>query len=649
MKKNAENPQDSPVKGAFGRRGMLASMLATVPVLVASPLSVGGLGAQAAYAAPSASRADKDNKDTKDNQRATALDPGNVMSSLRFGMFVHFNPSSVVGREIGWGRNAYRPGEAPFNQYKDQSVTSDPEYDTAYRSFLPEQDWATKLAETAKAAGMNYLVFTTKHHDGYPNFRADNVTKSAYPDYADTPVGQSGRDLTREIADATRSAGLKLGFYYSPRDWTQPDYVGGDYATYYEYMMSHLNQLMTEYGDVDFLWYDSIPYADMTPFRPPLLHTVPRDLQAGILINDRGYSNMGFATTPPTLIGDFTTPEQQVGGFNAVRPWESCMTITPPSWSWQPNHPKSDMSTVVKTIAATAVGDGNLLLNVPPTQTGYLEDEVTNTLLEVGAWMEIYKKTIVGTRGGPYRNSGVGGATYAGNKIYLHITDDLRPFTLRLPRLNATVKSAVAFDGTSVAFSEESATGDLLLDVSSLTKTTPDLVVVLTVDREMTSEFVTRAPMAWEVVRPGPNLALNKPAVQHSTAWGGLAARAVDGNTNGSYDAGSVTHTLDTKEAWWQVDLGASTNVGQVWIYNRTDASYGDRLSNFWVMVSETEFASQDLTASRTTAGVTAVRIDGKAGDMRAVALNGAGRYVRLQLEAANMPLSLAEVEVYAR
>ena len=114
-------------------------------------------------------------------------DAGHILASLRFGMFVHFNPSSVVGREISWGRNAYRPGEGAGNQYKDPSVKTDPACDAAYREFPPAEDWAPKLAATARAAGMNYLVFTTKHHDGYPSFRADNVTRSFYADYAQTP------------------------------------------------------------------------------------------------------------------------------------------------------------------------------------------------------------------------------------------------------------------------------------------------------------------------------------------------------------------------------------------------------------------------------------------------------------------------------
>lgn len=429
----------------------------------------------------------------------SADDVGKAMASLRFGMFVHFNPSSVVGREIGWGRNASRPGEAPGNQYRG-TETTDPIYDGAYRNFLPEADWATKLAATAKAAGMTYLVFTTKHHDGYPNFRADNISRSFYPDFADTPLGRSGRDLTREIADAARGAGLKLGFYYSPRDWTQPDYGRGDYATYYTYMMEHLRQLLTQYGKVDFLWYDSIPYVDRQSFRPPEMLTVPRELQPGILINDRAYTNMGFQNSmPQELTGDYSTPEGKVGAFDIVRPWESCISITPKMWSWVPGEPMSDFPAVLKNLASTAVGDGNYLLNVPPTKTGYLEDRVLSTLGQIGAWMGSNKQTIIGTRGGPYRAGDIGGATYTGSTIYLHITSELRPARLRLPALKATVKSITTLDGGRPVPFTTAALGDLLLDLSGFTKTASDFILQIAVDRPMSPEFVTDRPISWNM------------------------------------------------------------------------------------------------------------------------------------------------------
>ncbi|NNG34956.1 alpha-L-fucosidase [Nakamurella aerolata] len=146
-----------------------------------------------------------------------------------------------------------------------------------------------------------------------------------------------------------------------------------------------------------------------------------------------------------------------------------------------------------------------------------------------------------------------------------------------------------------------------------------------------------------------PNLALNKPATQKSTAWGAPAARAVDGNTNGAFGAGSVTHTAEPEsQAWWQVDLGKSQPIGSVDVYNRTDCC-SERLSNYWVMTSDQPFTSDSLEQTRTAAGVTAVKVTAQAGTPSTVALpkGTSGRYLRIQLESGSNPLSLAEVEVF--
>ncbi len=122
----------------------------------------------------------------------------------------------------------------------------------------------------------------------------------------------------------------------------------------------------------------------------------------------------------------------------------------------------------------------------------------------------------------------------------------------------------------------------------------------------------------------------------------------MDGNTDGDYNNNSVTHTaVDAKEAWWQVDLGASAAIGDIEVYNRT-GGFGDRLTNYWVIVSENPITAQDLATARTGPGVTAKRQPDEAGTPTTVNFAGApGRYVRIQLENQSGPLSLAEVCVY--
>ncbi|MCB1775179.1 MAG: discoidin domain-containing protein, partial [Gammaproteobacteria bacterium] len=140
------------------------------------------------------------------------------------------------------------------------------------------------------------------------------------------------------------------------------------------------------------------------------------------------------------------------------------------------------------------------------------------------------------------------------------------------------------------------------------------------------------------------NVALGKAASQSSTGWGGVPARAVDGDTSGVYDQGSVTHTLKEDNAWWEVDLGALHDLTAIHLWNRTDCcSY--RLANFYVLVSDTPFASGDLNEVLNQPGVTAIAYSAVVGFDAEFSLDRTGRYVRVQ-HAGLAYLSLAEVQV---
>ncbi|MEF3304116.1 polysaccharide lyase family 8 super-sandwich domain-containing protein [Paenibacillus sp. GYB003] len=159
-----------------------------------------------------------------------------------------------------------------------------------------------------------------------------------------------------------------------------------------------------------------------------------------------------------------------------------------------------------------------------------------------------------------------------------------------------------------------------------------------------TSATVTqRAAKSVEVSRR--NAALGKPAAQASTAYGGVPERAVDGNTNGTYGAGSVTHTAERAvQPWWQADLGASMAIEEIVVWNRTDCC-SSRLSNYYVIVSGEPFASGSLAETLKQPGVWFTRRTETAGRPTVVPVGHSGRYVRIQLEGTNA-LSLAEVQV---
>jgi len=144
---------------------------------------------------------------------------------------------------------------------------------------------------------------------------------------------------------------------------------------------------------------------------------------------------------------------------------------------------------------------------------------------------------------------------------------------------------------------------------------------------------------------PVTNLALNKPATQISTYSTAVAGLAVDGNTNGNFNGNSVTHTATGTQDWWQVDLGSSYALETIKVWNRTDCC-GERLSNFYVFVSDQPFSSYDLNTTLNQAGVSNYYTAGQGGTPTYISANRTGRYVRVQFATAGMPLSLAEVEV---
>src|SRR5688572_32814641 len=141
----------------------------------------------------------------------------------RFGMFIHWSPSSVGGTEIGWGRKAKRPMEAGFNGGGPAGPGVDPVYDAYYKQFNPAQYDPAEWVKLAEDAGMKYLVFTAKHHEGFSMW----PTKARDFSIANTPYRNGKGDILRDLADACHAAKMRFGWYYSPRDWTHPDYGAG--------------------------------------------------------------------------------------------------------------------------------------------------------------------------------------------------------------------------------------------------------------------------------------------------------------------------------------------------------------------------------------------------------------------------------------
>ncbi|MHB1459080.1 MAG: alpha-L-fucosidase, partial [Armatimonadota bacterium] len=316
----------------------------------------------------------------------------------KFGMFIHGGPVTLKGTEISWSRGGIRPG---MEGLPEGSIPV-AEYDSLYKRFNPTKFNAVEWVRIAKEAGCKYLVFTTKHHDGFSMF------DSKLTDYKITN-SPFKRDVTAELAQACHQAGIKLGLYFTAPDWYNPDFLTERHPRFVRYFASQIRELCSNYGKVSIFWFDM--------GGPPNLYDgeaiVPmiRRMQPGILINNR----LGLSC-------DYDTPEQRVGSFQNQRPWESCITIAD-QWSWGPNENVKSLKQCIRTLVSCVVGDGNLLFNVGPRPTGEIEPAQVQRMAEIGKWLKKYGESIYNTRGGPFIMSNAGGSTFKGNRIYLHILD----------------------------------------------------------------------------------------------------------------------------------------------------------------------------------------------------------------------------------
>lgn len=335
---------------------------------------------------------------------------------LRFGMFIHWGPVSIVGTEIGWSRGAERRGREGVGEVPAEV------YDNLYRMFKPVRFRPDEWVELAKDAGMKYLVFTTKHHDGFCNF------DSRLTEYKITSDRSPYRkDVTRLLSDACRRGGIDWGVYYSQPDWHHPDYRNAErHARYIEYLHGQVRELLTGYGKTGMWFFDGLG-GKAADWDAPRLLRMMRELEPELIINNRA-----------GLPADYDTPEQRIGMFQNKRAWETCATVGR-QWSYKPDDRLRSIEECLRGLVCCAIGDGNFLFNIGPKPDGTIDPSHAARLREMGAFLRQYGESIYGTRGGPFvapdedkRPKGVegfalaegrwwGGSTHKGRHVYLHI------------------------------------------------------------------------------------------------------------------------------------------------------------------------------------------------------------------------------------
>ena len=459
--------------------------------------------------------------------------------SLRFGMFIHWGPVSLTGHEIGWSRGAQTPVEI---------------YDNLYKQFNPTNFNADQWVGIAKAAGMKYVVLTTKHHDGFCLWD----TKLTDYNIINTPFH---RDVVKELAAACKKQGIEFGAYYSVTDWYDQNWPvtspagkvkreKSDLDAYEKYLQGQITELIHNYGPLITIWND---VSAMYGKRGAATIKLVRELQPNILINNRTGDG-----------GDYDTPEQKIGKFQMERPWESCMTVSKHNaWAWGgANDGVKPVSACLEMLILGAGGDGNILLNVGPRPDGVIDPAQANLLKEVGAWLAKNGEAIYGTRGGPWKPTKSIASTRKDNTIYLHVMKSENGH-VELPALPAQIKSVALLNGGKVGFSQNNEKLSISIPPSALEPM--DTIVKIEVDRPA-MEIPALTP-ASEIKAAASNVFQGQ-----NEEYGPQQAFDNDPQTRWATDS-------STKRCWIAADLGKATTVEGVRV--QQEASYADRITKF--------------------------------------------------------------------
>ena len=343
----------------------------------------------------------------------------------KFGMFIHWGASSVLG-----------DGEWVMENHGIQKD----DYKKLLKLFNPVNFDAAKWVSTAKGAGMKYIVFITRHHDGFSNW------DTKYSDWKITNTPYK-KDVLKMLAAECKKQGIQLGLYYSTLDWSRNDYPyetgrtgqkagrtqKSNYASYLQFMKNQLTELLTNYGPITCIWFDghwdqtnpegSADRSSRIDWKYNEIYGLIHKLQPNCMIGNNHHLD-------PINGEDFQMFEQDLPGQNtaglnyqsaSVLPLESCITMND-SWGFRiSDHHFKTYKEVIRTLVGAAGRNTNLLLNVGPMPNGEIGNEFTDTLALVGNWIKEFGHTIYGTRGGPMKPEKWGVTTQDAKHVYVHV------------------------------------------------------------------------------------------------------------------------------------------------------------------------------------------------------------------------------------
>ncbi len=341
----------------------------------------------------------------------------------KFGLFIHWGFYALTGIQ----EQAFARMNMPREEYES----------LMYR-FNPVQYDPEKWVLLAKEAGMEYICFTTKHHDGFC------MWDTKYSDYKITRTPY-GKDTLRMLADACAKHGMKLSLYYSCPDWHHAfgynpasthqwkahTENGVNTAAYLEYVRNQVRELCTNYGPLYTFFWDIPPR-----IKEPSLNEMIRELQPGIFINDRGYDT-----------GDFSTPEREyraVDGERFTRMTEACNSLGEQSWGYREHEDFYSIRFLISAIDRIMAMGGSYLLNVGPNAEGEITEDYARRIRRIGDWYNRMEGALTCHEADDFQykirgNNAI--VTKKNGKSYFHFPDGTRSSSIALSYFPGMPKS----------------------------------------------------------------------------------------------------------------------------------------------------------------------------------------------------------------
>ena len=383
-----------------------------------------------------------------------------AFQDMKFGMFIHWGASSVLGN-----------GEWVMN---NRNIRVD-EYSRLQQIFNPIDFDAKKWVAAAKSAGMKYITLITRHHDGFSNWDTKQsnwkITNTLY-----------GNDIVKQIAAECHQQGIQLFFYYSLLDWYRSDYqyetgrtgkgtgriTKSDWNHYIAFMKAQLTELLSNYGNIAGIWFDghwdqlendtdknSVSKVD---WHYSEIYQLIHRLQPQCMIGNNHHllpiPGEDFQMFEKDLPGGNTT------GFGGAAvsqlPLETCETMND-SWGFNiTDRNYKSVKQLIQYLVTAAGNNANFLLNIGPMPNGIIQTEFTDTLQAVGKWMNKYGETIYGTRGNIIPTQEWGVVTAKSNHLYVHLLKINNAGFIFLPNLQQKVMKANLFaENKSVRFKQQ--------------------------------------------------------------------------------------------------------------------------------------------------------------------------------------------------